>query len=187
VAHGLGGIDSLIYTNSLEAFELNYRRGFRVFEADLGVSSDGHVVAVHDWATPSRLPGIVGQPTLDRFRNARVYGRFTPLEASSLVLLLARYRDARVLLDFKADPATILRALSNATTDTTVLDRLIPIVRQGSDAGRMRAFYPFPSVVWTLHWVQSSDAEIIRDMSRFGIGVVITNRFRISPSVASIS
>jgi hypothetical protein len=34
VAHAFGAVDGHTYTNSLEAFQRNYARGFRVFEVD---------------------------------------------------------------------------------------------------------------------------------------------------------
>lgn len=48
VAHALGEIDGESYTNSRQAFERSYERGFRVFEADLVQLADGTVWTVHD-------------------------------------------------------------------------------------------------------------------------------------------
>ncbi|GAA3327987.1 hypothetical protein GCM10020331_070140 [Ectobacillus funiculus] len=49
VVHGLGFIEGYYVTNSLDALLVNYKRGFRVFEIDLNMTSDGHLVARHDW------------------------------------------------------------------------------------------------------------------------------------------
>ena len=53
IAHAGGAIIGdgrvSIYTNSREAFELNYRLGFRTFEMDLELTSDGKLASVHDW------------------------------------------------------------------------------------------------------------------------------------------
>ncbi|WP_428804575.1 glycerophosphodiester phosphodiesterase family protein [Vibrio satsumensis] len=49
IAHAGGGIDGLKYTNSLEAVEKSIENGFKMIELDLLVSSDGKIVAVHDW------------------------------------------------------------------------------------------------------------------------------------------
>ena len=49
IAHAFGGIDDKTYTNSLEAFQTNYDKGFRVFEVDLILTSDGGLAARHDW------------------------------------------------------------------------------------------------------------------------------------------
>jgi len=44
VARGLGGIDGLQHTNSLEALRCNYARGFRWFDVDLKLTADGELV-----------------------------------------------------------------------------------------------------------------------------------------------
>ncbi|OEF87920.1 glycerophosphodiester phosphodiesterase family protein [Vibrio splendidus] len=49
IAHAGGGIDGFKYTNSLEAVEKSIESGFKMIELDLLVSSDGKIVAVHDW------------------------------------------------------------------------------------------------------------------------------------------
>ena len=45
VARGLGGIDGLQHTNSLEALRCNYARGFRWFDVDVEATADGELVA----------------------------------------------------------------------------------------------------------------------------------------------
>jgi arylsulfatase A-like enzyme len=54
VAHAGGGIKGRSYTNSLEALDENYRRGFRFFELDFNWTSDNQLVCIHDWE--SRRP-----------------------------------------------------------------------------------------------------------------------------------
>jgi len=51
IAHAGGGINGLKYTNSLEAMEQSIEHGFKMVELDLLISSDGRIVAVHDWKT----------------------------------------------------------------------------------------------------------------------------------------
>jgi len=41
VAHAFGEIDGIFYTDSRDAFLLNYERGFRTFEVDLVLLQDG--------------------------------------------------------------------------------------------------------------------------------------------------
>jgi hypothetical protein len=53
VAHAFGSIDGHTYSNSLEAFQRNYGRGFRVFEVDHLVLADGTVLLAHDAWRPT--------------------------------------------------------------------------------------------------------------------------------------
>ncbi len=49
LAHAGGEINGQRYTNSLEALNLNYSNGFRIFEIDIITTTDGHLVCAHDW------------------------------------------------------------------------------------------------------------------------------------------
>lgn len=49
VAHALGGVGGKTYTNSPQALEHNYNKGFRVFEVDLDLSSDDELIAWHSF------------------------------------------------------------------------------------------------------------------------------------------
>ncbi|MDQ0196801.1 glycerophosphodiester phosphodiesterase family protein [Paenibacillus wynnii] len=51
VAHAMGGINELPYTNTFEAFIANYEQGTRLFETDLLLTGDGKLVARHEWTT----------------------------------------------------------------------------------------------------------------------------------------
>ena len=47
IAHALGGILDSVYTNSYEAFLLNYNLGQRLFEADFNFTENGDLVLLH--------------------------------------------------------------------------------------------------------------------------------------------
>lgn len=49
IAHSGGEIDGITYTNSLEALNYSYDKGFRYFELDLVEDVYGNVLAAHDW------------------------------------------------------------------------------------------------------------------------------------------
>jgi hypothetical protein len=48
VAHAMGSVSGLLYSNSLEAFQRNLGRGFRVFECDNVLLADGTALVAHD-------------------------------------------------------------------------------------------------------------------------------------------
>jgi glycerophosphoryl diester phosphodiesterase len=49
IAHAGGGFNGQNYSNSLEALELNYSKGYRYFEIDFSWTSDQQLVCLHDW------------------------------------------------------------------------------------------------------------------------------------------
>ena len=63
IAHAMGAIDGYDYTNSLEAFQFNYAKGFTVFEVDLSLSAEGIPLAVRDWSQFNSMTAGEGVPS----------------------------------------------------------------------------------------------------------------------------
>ena len=102
VAHALGQVGEHTGTNSLEAFQASYAAGYRLFECDLAMASDGRVVLRHDWSGGMQ-EGVDPQhiPTAEEFAHIPLYGQYTPLTFLDLLGLLAAYPDAYFILDGK--------------------------------------------------------------------------------------
>ena len=49
IAHGGGSYEDLTYTNSWQALDANYEKGFRLFEIDLSWTADNQLALIHDW------------------------------------------------------------------------------------------------------------------------------------------
>ena len=49
VAHAGGGIDGKAYTDSIDALDLNLKKGFTYFELDFVLTSDNNLVCMHGW------------------------------------------------------------------------------------------------------------------------------------------
>ena len=60
IAHAGGKIGKYTYTNSLEALNMSYDMGCRMFELDISESSDGVFVGVHDWEHFKTISGYTG-------------------------------------------------------------------------------------------------------------------------------
>jgi len=146
VAHAMGGIDGQVYTNSLEAWEYNYERGYRVFEVDLRVLNDATVVCSHNAPT---------QSTVAEYRKSRIAGRYTPLTVADLASLMARYPDAWVMTDIKvgrgAPRDSVLRTLRSAVGgDATSRSRIIVQAYEEADWRYARKL-GFDNVVYSLY------------------------------------
>ncbi len=146
IAHAMGGIDGQVYTDSLEAWEENYKRGYRVFEVDLRVLDDATVVCSHD--QPS-------QSTVGEFKNSRVAGRYTPLTVTDLATLMARYPDAWLMTDIKvgrgAPRDSVLRTLRSALSgDATSRSRTIVQAYEEGDWRYARKL-GFENIVYSLY------------------------------------
>jgi hypothetical protein len=115
IAHGGGGIDGRTYTDSLEAVTASIRRGYRMIELDLLVTTDGHIVAAHDWKSLRQRTGegdsASDQPmSLAAFRKRRIDGRFTPLDEQTIRRIFAKHPDLILVTDKIRDFTRLVRA-----------------------------------------------------------------------------
>lgn len=106
--HGLGAVKGLRQTNTLEAFNLWYKRGVRVFEFDLAKTDDNKYVAVAhtvDKKSMTRME-ILEEPdcySYEWFMKQRLFpltaGGLTPLSLSDVFELLNSHKDCIFMLD----------------------------------------------------------------------------------------
>ncbi|MGI0495555.1 glycerophosphodiester phosphodiesterase family protein [Alkalinema pantanalense CENA528] len=123
IAHAAGSISGNVLTNSREALEANYAIGTRWFEIDLLATSDGVLVAAHDWTNWRRFVGDEGDqaPALEEFRARRIVARasahgvpgdYAPMTFDDLEAFLARHPDAVVVTDTKGPLADVEAAVA---------------------------------------------------------------------------
>lgn len=104
-------------TNSLEALELSYEKGYRTFEIDMSWTADTQLVCVHSW-------GEADQPPLARdFAAQRGEGENTSLMVVDLYGWLREHPDAWVVTDIK--DRNLMGAATIARRFPDVLDRTI--------------------------------------------------------------
>ena len=107
IAHAGGGINQLTYTNSLEALNSNYDKGFRCFEIDFSWTLDEELVAIHDWEK-SLLKDyhVVGKeiPTLAEFLLLETKTGLTQLSLKAILRWAADKEDVFIESDEKSVP-----------------------------------------------------------------------------------
>jgi len=103
VAHAGGAVNGVTYTNSREALDTNYAGGQRWFELDFSWTSDGELVAVHDWewAWPARFIDASGVPTRAGFQAAVMRHGLQQMTLDDVVAWLQTHPDAVVITDLK--------------------------------------------------------------------------------------
>lgn len=123
IAHAMGGIDKEDYTNSLEAFELNYEKGYRVFEVDLIESADGILVGRHGWKSNSLEPYTPENiPTAQEFLSNPTYGSYTPVSILDLLKLAQKYPDIYIMTDCKQPARTYPQGTDTKAEDEKYLN-----------------------------------------------------------------
>lgn len=120
IAHAGGEINGVKSTNSKHALDENYKKGFRNFELDIIETSDGKLVAAHDWNMWARFTDFTGSlpPTHDQFMEQKIYGDYTTLDMDGINTWFKNHPDATLITDKVNDPI----AFANAFVDK---DRLI--------------------------------------------------------------
>lgn len=112
IAHAGGAVQNYKYTNSLEALNYNYQRGFRLFELDMIQTSEGVFVAAHDWNHYKKITGYAGTlpPTLQEFKSLKLHQKFTPLAIDDINDWFKKHPDAFLVTDKVNSPSLFVQA-----------------------------------------------------------------------------
>lgn len=117
VAHALGSIDGEIYTNSREAMMESIRKGYKYLEVDMDSTSDGTIVAVHDWAYFNEITNYwykkENPSSFKEFKQRRIFGKYTPITIQEIVDTLKNHPDVFLMTDKISDPDIIDKCFSS--------------------------------------------------------------------------
>ncbi len=190
VAHALGGIDGVTYTNSAEAFESSYREGMRWFEIDLSVTADGDAVCFHPGhENHLGLKRKVYETSTAEFLSRRYAGRYTLMTFSDLLDRLESHRDAYLVTDTKGWDEPMVSALARALAGRPedVVRRVVPQIYRPED---LEAIGPALGltprvVIFTLYRTAMDDHSVIAFARSAGIAVVATSTVRFRHRLAA--
>lgn len=177
VAHAMGGIEGLTYTNSYDAFVANYEKGFRVFEVDLLLSSDGKLVARHEWGEGfTQQLGEQDKLAADRqgavlthaeFKAAKIQDIYEPLDWIDVLELMEQYPDAYIVTDTKQSTSEEIQRIFKQIVDEAksknpeLLERIVPQIYNRAMWEPVERIYPFDSVIFTLYQTHETDEEVV--------------------------
>lgn len=171
IAHGGGGIDGKIYTNSKEAMVLHYENGTRLFDVDLRFTSDREIVLRHNWQDNLEQEMLLKEnisferdeleqvqvnqedaPDLETFCNTRVYKKYTPMTYENAVDFLKEHQDAMLVIDTKENIEDTYQYIVNHTEEE-LLDQIIVSLYRYDDLEIVKKIYPFEHVMFRQHEV----------------------------------
>jgi glycerophosphoryl diester phosphodiesterase len=106
IAHAGGEVNGIRSTNSKDALDQNYKKGFRLFELDIIETSDKKLVAAHDWKMWARFTDYTGAlpPSHAEFMKQKIYGDYTTLDLKGINEWFAAHPDATLVTDKVNDP-----------------------------------------------------------------------------------
>lgn len=160
-AHAGGSIHGIAYTNTLEALNNSYDKGFRTFEIDMMRTTDGHLILAHDynWALPL-LINKVGPLTYKQFKSSKAVYNLTLLDIHGLIDWMGEHPDALIILD-KLDLEGY-KYLS--MTYPEYLDRFIPQAFKIEEVAKIKAM-GYSKILLTLYQTNYTESQIIGFMS----------------------
>ncbi len=106
IAHAGGEVNGIKSTNSKDALDQNYAKGFRLFELDIIETSDRKLVAAHDWKMWARFTDYQGvlPPSHEDFLKHRIYGDYKTLDLKGINDWFRDHPDATLVTDKVKDP-----------------------------------------------------------------------------------
>lgn len=109
IAHAGGAINGNTYTNTLEALDFNYAKGFRFFELDLIRTADHQIVASHDWEMWKKQSNYQGETpvNLEVFLENKILNQYTPLDISAINEWFLAHQDAFLVTDKINNPSLV--------------------------------------------------------------------------------
>lgn len=160
VAHAGGAIYGYKLTNSLEALEESYNNGFKLIEMDFEWTSDGEVVAIHDWGPMVERLFMIEERilSLDEFKNSQVFMDLTLLEFREVIEWFENKEDVFLVTDTKGDNKKLLTCIIENHKKS--LDKIIPQVYSFEEY-HLAKDMGFDNIILTLYRSNYSDEEIV--------------------------
>ena len=125
IAHAGGAIDSCVYTNSREAMQQAFVKGYRFIEFDLLFTSDSVLVAAHSWEKFNQMTGFGHMrdsvPSYADFASRKICDRYTPLSAAEINTFFEQNDSLYLVTDKISDP-DVLQEYFPALKDRMVVE-----------------------------------------------------------------
>jgi glycerophosphoryl diester phosphodiesterase len=155
----MGAVDGWLTPMRMKRLWKIIKKGSRVFEVVLMFTSDGHLVARHEWTESftrqmqqeqavSTKQG--GKPwSYEQFKTTPIYGSYTPVDWEDALELLENYPDAYVVTDTKEqDPARVRQLFVQLTRQAqernpNLLSRIVPQIYDEDMLRMVRSIYPY--------------------------------------------
>lgn len=172
IAHGLG---AQLYAgaNTLRTFEESYRRGFRVFEVDISLTTDGHLVCFHGDSESS-----LNHLAFNDYLQIQARAGLQPCEFLDLVKLVRMHPDIHFVLDVKnrfEDSYSLIRMILK---NRDIGSHFIPQIYYFSEASQFARDSIMAGPILTSYRSRMSTDRLIQGARILGIKVVTLNQER---------
>ena len=185
IRHAGGEIDGRPYLNCLEAFQNSAEMGCKALEADLQLTTDDHVVLLHDMKSAFDIEqdeSVKLADTETMFMNRKIAGKYTPMNIESLVEFMKEYPDIYIITDCKQQSMSEVLSQIVATVKREsekeqehILSHMVIQLYHYEDCDIVQQIYQFPNMIFTLYdsglYIWNAE-RIVKHCIRNKIGVV---------------
>lgn len=136
IAHAAGAINNKIYSNSYEALNLNYKKGFKYFEIDLSHTKDNKLVCVHNWKKNFKNINLLFPLSFKQFNNINNNQYLKRCTLEGLVNWLKEKTEVFIITDVKDNYITALETINTIAQDT--MNKFIPQIYNPKNFKRVK-------------------------------------------------
>jgi glycerophosphoryl diester phosphodiesterase len=172
IAHALGP-GYLAAPNTVRTFEHGYEAGFRVFEVDLALTADGHLVCLHDGGGRN-LDSI----TRAQYQDDLLSQQIEPCEFSDLLRIADSLPDVRFVIDAKNRFAELYEAIRSHPGGQSHLGSFIPQIFEFEQAAQVRRDQHFAGEIFTSYRSALTTDQIFTYARMFDVKAVTLSRER---------
>ena len=156
--------DGIIGSNSVDAAERSYEKGYRVFEIDFCFTSDDRLVCVHDW---KNYYSSVIDITFDKFEEVRhnTYP-FTSFTLDHLCQWIKSHRDVIIVTDIKENSVEGARIIAEEYPE--LKDNFCIQIYSTSEYEIINEL-GFDNIILTLYymnWAEKTDTDAIVEFAK---------------------
>lgn len=195
IAHGLGSVNGMVKTNTLDAMRESYKKGYKVFEVDLLPTLEGKLVATPGFyeylgykygkPIPEDKQNLV--PTKDEFMSFHPNVTLNPIDFETIVRIMSANKDIYLVTDTKmTDFVQVQKQFQELVAvcneiDPSVLERIIPQIYNEQMYDAVKSQYNFKSIIYTLYQTKSNNAQALAFAMEKGINVITMPPERVNP------
>lgn len=173
VEHGMeyilhaGGVTpaGAVGSNSLEALDYSYQRGYRAMEMDFFWTTDGHLVCVHDWDTYYAHSLGKDALTLQEFESVNGSYGFTSMTLDSLAQWMVQHDDAVIVTDIKENCVEGAKLIAEQYPQLTDRFYIQIYNTQDYEAVSVLGFQNIILTVYQMTWAEKADTNALVDFA----------------------
>ncbi|MBR6014796.1 MAG: hypothetical protein IK059_01815 [Firmicutes bacterium] len=156
IAHGGGAFNGCMTSNSVEALMNAADNAYALIELDMSITTDGHVVMIHDWDVTSMYyyrKLLSGPVSYEEFMALSPYDNLHAMDIESLIAIMDKSSTFKVVTDIKLGFSEVLTKIAEDYPE--YLDRFVVQIYDYDQLEGVRAL-GYDNVILTLYTMQGA-------------------------------